>query len=181
MTVMTAARTGGTAGATPVLARSDVLRQGAAYATIGAGLVHGAVAPEHFSEWWAFGAFFVALAAFQVLWGVFAVERIGRRAVDAAIVLNVATALLWAWTRLVGLPLGPEPGEREAVGAADVLTTAMELVAVALLIASRRLSGRSADKTVRRPALVGAVTALAVGLLAAGPAMAVVMSGAHHH
>lgn len=183
MTTQTAVRTGGGDGsAAAVVRRSDLLRQVGAYTSIGAALVHAAVSPEHFSQWWAFGAFFVAVAAYQAVWGVLAIEPLGRRWLDSAIAVNAATVLLWAWTRVVGLPFGPEPGAREAVGVADVLTTVMEVVLVLALLASRRLaSRRDADLPVVRPALTGALVALAVGVLLAGPAMVAVMSGDMHH
>ena len=182
MTTQTEVWTGGPGRAAAVVRRSDLLRQLAGYASIGAALVHAAVSPEHFSEWWAFGAFFVVLAAYQAVWGVLAIEPLGRRWLDGAVLVNAATVLLWAWTRGFGLPFGPEPGQRETVGVADVLTTAMEVLLVVALLVARRLGPRpAADRPVRRPALAGALAALAVGLLLAGPAMVAVMSGDLHH
>src|SRR5690242_11317378 len=119
MTTQTQVRTGGPGRAAAAVLRSDLLRQLAGYASIGAALVHAAVSPEHFAEWWAFGAFFVALAAYQAVWGVLAIEPLGRRWLDGAVLVNAATVVLWAWTRVFGLPFGPEPGERETVGVAD--------------------------------------------------------------
>jgi hypothetical protein len=181
MSTGTAARTGGDGPATDAVRRSDLLRRLAGYASIGAALVHAAVAPEHFSEWRLFGTFFLVLAAYQALWGVLVIEPVGRRWLDAAVVVNTATVLLWAWTRLVGLPVGPEPGEREAVGVADVLTTLMEIGLVVALVCSRRLAGRPGDRPLRHPAVAGALAAAAVGLLAAGPALLAVMSGDPPH
>jgi hypothetical protein len=180
MSVSSPARTGETAQPAAVVRRSDVLRQAAAYAGIGAALVHAAVAPQHFSEWWVFGTFFLVLAAYQALWGVLAIEPMSRLGVNVAIVVNLGTAVLWAETRLVGLPFGPDPGAREPVGAADVLTTLMELSAVAALVSSRWHATRGEDRAVRRPALIGALTAVGVAVLAAGPALALVMSGTGH-
>ena len=180
MSVSTPARTGGPAQPAAVVRRSDVLRRAAAYASIGAALVHAAVAPQHFSEWWVFGTFFLVLASYQAVWGVLAIEPMSRLGVNVAILVNLGTAVLWAETRLIGLPFGPDPGEREAVGAADVLTTLMELAAVAALVASRWYATRSGDRAVRRPALVGALIAVGVAVLAAGPALALVMSGTGH-
>ena len=174
--------TGGPPVAPSAVRRSDLLRQGAGYASIGAALVHAAVSVQHFSQWWAFGTFFVVLAAYQAVWGVLAIEPLGRRWLSSAVLVNGATVLLWAWTRTVGLPLGPEPGESEPAGLADVLTTVLEVLLVVALLLSYRLARRpQADRPVPRPALAGAVVALALAVLLAGPALVSVMSGDMAH
>ena len=106
----------------------------AAGLSFAAALIHAAVITEHFREYWLFGVFFVVAAVFQLVWA--GATWSGLRAewllaVGAA--GNLAIAAVWALSRTVGLPLGPEAGEPEQVDAHDLLATANEL-ALALIV-----------------------------------------------
>jgi len=103
--------------------------------SLGAGAVHAAVIADHFTEYWLFGAFFAAAATFQVGWAIAYWRYPGTRLAMIAAALNGATILVWLWSRLVGLPLGPRPGAVEHVGFADVLATIFEAVLVGILLA----------------------------------------------
>jgi hypothetical protein len=90
--------------------------------------VHVAVMPEHFRESWLYGAFFLGTAGAQVGAAVL-VWRYPTRARLLAIALaSLAVVLLWAWTRVVGVPLGPGAGEVESIGWLDVVASAAEVV-----------------------------------------------------
>jgi hydrogenase/urease accessory protein HupE len=51
---------------------------------------------------------------------------------------------VWAISRTIGVPLGPQPWRPEAVGVADVLSTLDELAAVVLVAAVLALRARGA-------------------------------------
>lgn len=122
------------------------LESAAAWLSIAAGAIHAAAGPEHLAEWWAYGLFFFGAAAFQAAYGLLlwtqGIEGWGGwRAVRgtvyvAGIAVNLAIVLLWAITRTVGAPVGPEAFEPEAVGALDLSS---KLVEAALVVALARL------------------------------------------
>lgn len=101
----------------------------AAIATAAAAGIHLAVAPEHFREWWGFGAFFVVCGAVQLAWAA-AWPSSG----VAGIAGNVSLIALWALSRTAGLPFGPDAGTPEAIGPVDVATVLVELIAVVALV-----------------------------------------------
>src|SRR5690242_7183346 len=90
-------------------------------------VIHVVVAPEHFHEYVVFGALFVASAVLQVLWALAASWRPSPAVLAGGIALNLGIAAVWVWSRTAGLPIGPEAGSAEAVGALDVLSTVDEL------------------------------------------------------
>lgn len=130
--------------------------------SFGAAAVHFAVSPDHFAEWLPFGVAFACLAWFQVLWAAAYLVRPSSRLARTAIVVNAAVVVVWAWSRTIGLPIGPEPGSTEAVGFADVLSSGLEtLVVLGLLAAGTPLAARLA----RRPAGRDAAVVVVVGLV----------------
>ena len=110
-----------------------------AAASAGAGLVHALVCPEHFREALSYGLFFALAASAQVAWAWLAWRGLTTRLLWWALLGNAAVIALWAVTRTVGLPIGPEPGVAEAVGGADLVACALELYVVAA--AALALSG----------------------------------------
>lgn len=114
----------------------------AAAASFCAALVHGSVIATHLREWWLFGAFFIVVTPLQVAWAVLVVRRPNdRRLLLAGAAGNLAIVLIWTFSRIVGLPFGPETFEPEAVGLKDLLATYCEL-AVAMLV-TLLLTGRA--------------------------------------
>jgi hypothetical protein len=111
----------------PTLPRGRI---GVAAASAAAGLVHAVVCPEHFREAASFGLFFAAAAGAQVAWAVLVLRRPSRALWWAGAAGNASVVALWAVTRTVGLPVGPDRGAAEAVGRADVLACVLELVVV---------------------------------------------------
>jgi hypothetical protein len=110
------------------------LLSAAALLSLLAALIHVWVMPEHFEEWWGYGLFFLVAAAAQALFAVVVLKAPTQAVFAAGIVGNVAIIVLWAYTRTVGIPLGPHAGEVEAVGAIDVVSKFVEL-ALALVLA----------------------------------------------
>ena len=145
----------------------------AAAGAAGAALVHFAVAPEHFGEWWGFGLFFVLCAEVQLGWALLLGRNRSRRMLAVGIVGSLLLVALWAVSRTMGLPFGPEPGVPEAVGSPDLVSVALELLtagacAVAILLPARP-QGRLA-LPVRALGLAGAVALTAWALVAVGAA-----------
>jgi hypothetical protein len=86
-----------------------------------AGLLHLWVTPEHFEEWWGYGAFFLVAGAAQILYVPIVVLWPTRIVLLAAIAGNLAIVGLYLLTRTVGIPFfGPEAGEVEGFGFVDV-------------------------------------------------------------
>ena len=155
---------------------------------VGASAIHAAVLPAHLEEWWAAGAFFLVLtmaelaAANAVL-----VPRDGVRmpALLAATAVSVVPLAVWLVSRTVGLPFGPEVGDPESIGVADVMACALELLGLA--IALGLVLGRAATRRRWTPyrlaiglAVVVAVATIGVG--ASGiPGFDSVTGGEHGH
>lgn len=105
-----------------------------------AGGVHLLVAPEHFMLWWGYGSFFVAVGAFQLLYGAWwLLPGFDAAAVRRAAVLGIAAHLgligLYVATRTVGIPpIGPEAGHIEPVQTIDLVSKAAEGLIVLLLL-----------------------------------------------
>jgi hypothetical protein len=152
-----------------------VIRWWAAFASLGAGLIHLAAVSEHASAWWVHGVFFLVLGVVQLGWAVHAMERGPLPAPRLYAAVNAAVIGLWFVSRTTGLPVGPEPWGAEAVGTADLLCSALEAVVVVLLVLTVRRpqaqESAAPTKAQRRMVAVGAVAAAAVTVaaLAANP------------
>jgi hypothetical protein len=103
-----------------------------------AGGIHAVVAAHHFGEYWLFGAGFVAMAAAQLGWGALVYARPSRPAFGVGLALAAGIAALWLLSRTAGLPIGPDAGQPEAVGAPDLAATAAELLSAGLCAAFLR-------------------------------------------
>lgn len=96
----------------------------------GAAAIHGAVIGEHFRESALYGWFFMLAALAQLAWAVLLARRPERDLLLAGALGNSLVILLWALTRIAGLPLGPEPWRPETVGPPDALATLLEVALV---------------------------------------------------
>jgi hypothetical protein len=118
-----------------------------------AGFIHLWVTPEHFEEWWGYGAFFLVAALAQVLYVPLVLRWPNQTVLLLGIAGNSAIVLLYLFTRVEGVPLfGPEAGEVEGVGIIDVCATISEVAIVVALGTSLlwRLAGE-------RTTLIGVV------------------------
>jgi hypothetical protein len=105
----------------------------AAACLLGAEGIHTAVIAEHFTEWWAEGAFFLVLSVLEGALAAALLLAPGRPTCRAAVLASIATIAVWAWSRTTGLPIGPDAGYPEPVGRADTIATLLEaLTALAL-------------------------------------------------
>jgi len=141
----------------------------AALASAGAAAIHFAVAPMHYEEYVPFALVFALTGVAQLAWALLALLRPTRPVLLAGVLLSAGVVAVWVLTRTVGAPVGPEAGEPEAVGAADLLCSVLELAVIGAVLAhwSRgRHRSRAADGVV---AMVGLAVlgATVVGLLSA--------------
>jgi EamA domain-containing membrane protein RarD len=108
----------------------------------------------------AIGAFCFAVAWFQAVSAIAIVARPNRRLLLLAVAVNLVVVGIWVWSRTTGLPIGPEAGEREAIGEADVLSSVLEAVLVAWAVGMlvRQVASRevSLGLAVRTTAIVWA-------------------------
>jgi hypothetical protein len=106
----------------------------AAGLSFGAAAIHFAVISEHFAEYPPYGVAFTLFAWFQVGWAVLYLRRQGRRLAALAILVNLGGIVVWAVSRVVGLPVGPEPGAIEPIGPLDVLAAGLEIALIGILL-----------------------------------------------
>jgi hypothetical protein len=147
--------------------------------SVGAAAIHFAVIPDHLEEWWAFGLFFAVLGWFQAVWPIAYLGRPSRGVAWVAIAVNVATVILWAWSRTIGLPVGPEPGMPEAIGAADLVSTILEVTLIVGLLSIQVVAGpRSPERAVSSsPSRPTGALDLAIWVLVAGLSTAAIALG----
>jgi FtsP/CotA-like multicopper oxidase with cupredoxin domain len=119
--------------------RSKRILYTAAALSVGAALAHVWVMPQHFEEWWGYGAFFLVAAAAQGIYGVVLLRWPGSPLFVAGVAGNLAIVILYLVTRTAGVPLlGPHAGEVEGIGAIDLIATASEVALIAALVALLR-------------------------------------------
>jgi hypothetical protein len=131
-----------------------VLRAVVTATLVGAGAIHAAQAPHHLAEWWAAGMTFVVLAAGQAALGVATTVRTDRRLRLLTQVVSLATIGLWAVSRAIGLPVGPEAGRLEPVGRADLAAATLEAASTLACGVLLRLGGVPAGWRPGRSAVV---------------------------
>jgi hypothetical protein len=136
---------------------------------VGSAVIHAAVVPEHLQEWTAAGIFFVVLTAAQLAVAIQVVAKPRRLVVLGAAAISVLPLLLWAVSRTVGLPFGPESGVAESIGLADGAAGALEIgtlvAAVVLLRKAGSLGRRTAVSAhVNWLVLLAVVAVMVVGL-----------------
>jgi hypothetical protein len=112
-----------------------------AWTSLGAGLIHLVVTPEHWDEAVLYGAFFLGTTIVQVGLAVALPVRPTRLLVAGNVVVQLALVALWAVTRTAGIPLGPEAGEVEAVGALDVICVVLEVLSAGAGLVLLRRTG----------------------------------------
>lgn len=96
-------------------------------------LIHAQAAIQHVAEFALYAVFFVLLAAAQGLWGVAVYRRPSRWLLKVGGAISLAVVALWIASRTTGLPIGPDPGSPEPVGAVDSIATANEIALTVLV------------------------------------------------
>ena len=114
----------------------------AALLSLAAAWVHLAYWESHWAEWWGYGVFFIATGVGQALFAPAVVRWPRPWLLYVGIFGNLAIVLTYVISRTEGLPIGTHEGAAERAGAADLLTTADEIVLVAVLLAMVGLPAR---------------------------------------
>ena len=120
-----------------------------------AAAIHVKVAPEHFAEWWGYGAFFVAAAVAEVALVLALAYRPATWVVQAGIWGSLATLLMYLVSRTAGVPLGPAAGAVEEVEMLGVVASCAEAALLVVLCGMLAESRRS--RTLTGLALTGAL------------------------
>jgi hypothetical protein len=135
----------------PAAGRNDLeglLRPTVALLSAGAAVIHFAVIPGHWDEYWGQGLFFVVAAVAQLLWALWIIVAPSRLIYLAGAAGNAAIVVMWIVTRTAGIPAGPGAGEAEAVEFADTLSTVFEvIIVVGALALARNASQRGTQPT----------------------------------
>lgn len=107
-----------------------------AWLSLSAGAIHAVAMVDHFSHWWLYGAFFLALTYGQALWGIALLRKpVSDRSLVRGAAANLAICAVWLFSRTVGVPIGPEAGSPEPVGVMDVAATVDQLALAAYVVA----------------------------------------------
>lgn len=111
--------------------------------------------PEHFKESYLYGTFFAVTAASQAAFALIIWLHAKPTFLRAGLAGNTAVVLLWAYTRLVEVPIGPGRGSTEEIGRLDIVATTAEVlivVACACLLVQIRQSRPGSLVSRPRPA-----------------------------
>jgi hypothetical protein len=92
-------------------------------------VIHSAVVPEHAREWPAAAVFFVLLTIVELALAVAVLKSASRALLLGGAAISLMSAVLWAASRTVGLPISPEAFSPEAAAAPDLVATALEVFA----------------------------------------------------
>jgi hypothetical protein len=114
------------------------------------------------------------MAVAQLGWGAWIYARPSPSAFRAGFALAAAIAAVWLVSRTVGLPVGPDAGEPEAVGFPDLAATAAELLAAALCAA---FLGTGQWNPRALPSRLRPLAPVAIGLMMVGLGAMLVGSG----
>lgn len=152
----------------------------AAVASIGAAVIHFAVAPMHWSDWRPSGVFFATIAVFQLNWGFVAWSWPTRLLLVVGAAVNFGSAALWVMSRTAGAPFGPNAGQPEAVEAAGISVLLLQCYVImgATWVLLRRHRADEFSGFGRVLVLIGANTVMA-GAVTVGLASG--LQGHHHH
>ena len=104
-------------------------------ATVLSGSVHGAMTAHHAREAALLGWAMAVMGVAQLTWAVWVLFAPSQRMVEVGVLGNLGIVALWAWTRLVGIPLGIAGGLRQRIGPWDLACTLLEVGAVLLGLA----------------------------------------------
>ena len=143
----------------------------AAVLSLAAAGIHFAVLGEHLEQYVLFGVLFFALGWFQLIWAQIYLVWPRRSVAAVAVVVNLGAILVWAASRTVGLPIGPEAWIPEQIGFPDLLATSFEIGIIGLmlptLLGERFARALGEQMPVQKAFVIAAFMVVAVGLLTA--------------
>jgi hypothetical protein len=143
----------------------------ATFAVALAGIVHLAVAPQHYAHAPAHGIFFLVAGFAEIAWAIIFLRRPTQQGYYAGLLLTGGLLALWAITRLAPAPFH---GHAEAVDLGGIVCKISELVGLAALVlvaAQGGIAGLGRQAFVRL-ATVAVLLAAAAGALSYGIGLA---------
>jgi hypothetical protein len=138
-----------------------------ALASIAAGAIHFTAAATLGRDSTQNLAFFLVIAAAQLVWGAVALARAPRFWLALGAVGNLVVVATWVVSRTVGLPLGEYAHTTLPVGFSDALATVLGAV-IAVGAAALMVRGGGPARSVVRSPRVAVAAAVVVGALALG-------------
>jgi hypothetical protein len=141
--------------------------------------IHSAQIQGHFEQYWLYGVFFAVAACLQATWSLLVYrDPLNRRVLVAGAVGNAALIVIWAISRTVGVPVGPQGWHPEATGVIDVLSKLDELAAIVLIAA---VLGRLRGTRALISPMYLRLAAMLAGPLFIYSFLAAFGGGGHHH
>ena len=163
----------------PLSTGHDLLITTATGTLLASAVIHAAVIREHLQEWQAAGLFFLLLGVAQVIAALLVVGKRRTRSVLLGVgVLSFVPVLVWAVSRTVGLPFGPDPGSVEPLGLADAASTMLEIGTI-LAVVGMLSGGGQWQRLRRQPVPRGAVALAAVAPVLLAMMALLLPSGGH--
>jgi hypothetical protein len=140
--------------------------------SVGAAAIHFAVVFEHFAQYTPYGVFFLVISWAQLIWPAVLLWRPSRPWMWLGIAGNAIVIAVYAASRTVGLPFGPDVHHAESVGALDVVSCVLEfglIVGCAALLWRPSLAERPVARrgAVARAAALAAVPATVIAVTTA--------------
>jgi hypothetical protein len=96
-----------------------------------AALIHLAVFEQHWSEYWLYGAFFIAVGLAHLAWAVIIPAAPTRLLLGAGAAGSALVVITWIITRTAGSLVGPAATMPAKVGFGDLVSTLLEALIVA--------------------------------------------------
>lgn len=143
-----------------------------------AGAVHALAMVDHFGHYWLYGVFFLVVTYFQILWAIRIYRRPDdRRALAAGAIASIAISIVWLVSRTTGIPLGPDAGKPEKIGALDLVATVDQLVLVGLIASILTPDGWLG----RRMTRMAEATTVRLGVMLCSASLFAMLLGGHKH
>ncbi|HUF83473.1 MAG TPA: hypothetical protein VMQ81_02660, partial [Acidimicrobiia bacterium] len=143
--------------------------------SLGAGGIHFAMISPHWDEYWVEGAFFAALAWFQLGWAAGVVLRPSRLLYAAGGLVSAGAIAAWAVSRTSGIPFGPHSGVAEEASFVDILAQGFMgviLLGCLALLLRPALEGTVARRFMSLPAGIAGLGVVALSTMAFTPSFA---------
>jgi len=127
--------------------------------SMAAALIHLAVIEQHWTQYWLYGAFFIAVGLAQQAWAVAIPAAPTRLLLSGGVVGNALVVLTWIITRTVGSLIGPAATVPARAGFGDLVATALQVLIVAggLALLTRQLEVRTGAWTEHASAIAALI------------------------
>lgn len=129
-------------------------------------LIHLAVIPQHFEEYWLYGWFFIFVGLAQLASAYLVLAHPRRWMLVAIAFGDLAIAGVWVLSRTYGALIGPDATAPARAGFGDIVVTILEVViAIVALSLSRRPGTLRRERNARGRELANIIASLALTLV----------------